>query len=171
MIIWLDGTYGVGKTSIALQLEKVLHSEKVKLLISDSAYKEFTIRNPFAGGGAIPQNNKNFIIEFRNEIEKQLISKDSIIIVDMSLTQTEAKELLLDYFVNKGINIKHFILNASITTLKKRIEESENRDRELAYFYLKQNIDFLSKNYNKAIWINTDGKDIKEITEEIIKYI
>ena len=170
MIIWLDGTYGIGKTAVAEQLKRVLQNKNIKSLNSDYLYMEFIKRNPLSGGGAVPQNNINFLRKFRNEIQEQLVSS-SILIIDMALTQSESKELLFDYLKNEGIEIKHLILTASINTIKKRIENSEKRDKGLAYSYLEQNIHFLNNNYDDAIKIDTENKNSNEIAKEIIRYL
>lgn len=171
MIIWLDGTYGIGKTTVAEQLKKVLQNKNIKFLNSDYLYTEIIKRDSLSGGGAVPQNNINFLRVIRNEIQEELVSTDGILIIDMALTQKESKELLFDYLKNEGIAIKHFILTASINTIKKRIENSENRDKVLAYSYLEQNIHFLNSNYDDAIRIDTENKNSNEIAKEIIKYL
>lgn len=169
MIIWIDGTYGVGKTSTLKQIEVKLKNKKIKVFRSDYFYQKYNKDNPLDGGGATPQNNIKFIKYFRNIIEEQVKKADSDLIIDMSLTQKESKELLFEYFTKKGIEIKHFILTASIDTIKSRIKKDGIRDKGLAYSYLEQNINFLNINYSEAIRINTENKKIEEVAKEILQ--
>ena len=40
MIIWIDGTYGIGKTQVALKVYEKLRDNKIELLNSDQYYRE-----------------------------------------------------------------------------------------------------------------------------------
>ena len=51
-----------------------------------------------------------FLEYFRNIIEKK-IEKD--LIIDMALTESMCKDMIFDYFCNKSIELRHFILVAS----------------------------------------------------------
>lgn len=172
MIIWLDGTYGVGKSTIARELESLLNGNDVKILNSDKYYNEMIHKNPFSalGTGILPQNNINFIDFFKQIIEKNLHNEKEIIIVDMSLTQKECKEYLFDYFISKSIKILHVILTANQETLYKRIEEYPNRD-DIATLYMDENIKFLNSNFKDAIRVDTENKIASEVAKEIISYI
>ena len=112
MIIWIDGTYGVGKTSVTLVLEKILKKRNIEVLLSDSFFLKW-LHKKFCGGGTLPQNNVQFIEYFRDIIEGKI---EKEIIIDMSLTQHECKEMLYDYFND---NFKRFdagfIFGAGVT--------------------------------------------------------
>lgn len=173
MIIWLDGTYGVGKSTIAQEIEKLLDSNDVEILSSDKVYNEMTNKNPFLalGTGSLPQNNINFIKLFKQKIEEQINTEKEILIVDMSLTQEECKKNLFDYFINKNIKILHVILTANKETLQARIEKNPNRDYTTALLFMDENIEFLNSNFKADIRINTENKTVNEVAKEIISYI
>lgn len=171
MIIWIDGTYGVGKTSVAMKIQEKLNEEKVEVLESDCFYRDMIRNNPLIGGGTLPQNNVKFIEYFKNRIEEKIENSYKDLIIVMSLTQKECKELLFDYFMKKDILMKHFILTANTETIKLRIKSNKNRDIELANNYLKPNMTFLTSNYQDAIVINTENKNIAKVAEEIIELI
>lgn len=171
MIVWIDGTYGVGKTSVALKLVEKLKEKKFELLKSDEFYVKMIQNNYFLGGGTLPQNNMNFLKYFKNEIEKKVENSKKNLIIDMSLTQKECKEVLLDYFGERKLEMKHFILTADIKTIKTRIECSENRDKKFALSFLESNINFLNNNYKDVIKIDTTNLTVNKIVEDIIKIL
>ena len=118
MIIWVDGTYGVGKTTIATMLKEKMGDE-VELLLSDYYYNA-TIKKIMAEaevnhrfpciGGTLPQNNMRFLREFKELIEEK--SAEKTLIIDMALTMAECKVNLYDSLEKEGQSIKHFILTA-----------------------------------------------------------
>mgnify|MGYP001860066545 FL=1 len=171
MIIWIDGTFGVGKTVVAYKVKEMLNFQKVEILRSDYFYQKIIIDNRLIGGGALPQNNIAFIKQFKKIIEEKLKCKDIYLIIDMALTENECKEMLLEYFLKKGINIKHFILIASIETIKSRIGNDKKRDKEFAISHLSHNQKFLDINYKDAIRIDTENKNVGEVAKEIINLL
>lgn len=172
MIIWIDGTYGVGKTTVAFKLKEMLSNNNACLLESDSSYQEMKESNAYlALGGTSPQNNFNFINKFKNEINDLLTDTKRIIIVDMSLTQLECKENIFD-FLSKENNILHFILTANKDFIKLRIKNDKNReDKVFALENLDLNLLFLENNFKDAIWIDVENKNSEDIAKIIIKYI
>ena len=179
MIVWIDGTPGVGKTTVANKLKCVL-GEKVELFESDYYFdkvlKEITIDvkstyNLRAFGGFYPQNNKRFIQKFRKLIEEKTKDSNKIFIIDMALTQITCKENLFDYFQDKDKKIFHIILTADIEIIKNRIKKDKNRINQTDLSFLESNISFLDNNYQNAIRIKTDNRNIDDIVEEIINII
>lgn len=77
----------------------------------------------------------------------------------------------MEYFLKKGINIKHFILIASIETIKSRIGNDKKRDKEFAISHLSHNQKFLDINYKDAIRIDTENKNVGEVAKEIINLL
>ena len=76
MIIWLDGTYCVGKSETANEISKIFLDKKFDVIDSDGVYEEFFHKKmefikeheelfkkymiiPYFGGG--PQTDKEFI--------------------------------------------------------------------------------------------------------------
>lgn len=176
MIIWVDGTYCVGKTTVAKRLKERLggttellesdyySNETLKKIVEEA---EAAHRMPNIGG-TLPQNNMRFIREFKNLIAKKSENSDKKLIVDMALTRIECKENLFDCLQKEGKNIEHIILTADIETIKERIKKDENRMKEVALEGLADNIAFLDRNYPDAIQIKTDNRDIDDIVTEII---
>lgn len=172
MIIWIDGTYGIGKTTIILKMKEILKETNLEILDSDSSFLEMIKSDDrLASGGVMPQNNINFIKKFKKEIEDALIDTKRIIIVDMTLTQTECKEKLFDHLMEDN-NILHFILTASKEFIKLRILNDDKReDKDFALEHLDEILLFLEKNFKDAIWIDVENENNEDIAKIIIKYI
>lgn len=172
MIVWLDGTYGVGKSSVASLLVEKLSVENIAVLHSDKFFID-VMRKKLEGsiGGMRPQNNLLFISEFREKIEQCSLDNYLIVIVDMALTADECKTGLYDYFLKKNIPNIHVILQADSNTIINRIEMNDGRDKLFAKEWLDYNIKYLENNYKTATQINTDGKTVDEIAKEIVLLI
>lgn len=177
MIIWIDGTYGVGKTAVAMKIKESLSDDNAELLEADCysnellkcVVEEAETNNSFPNiGGTLPQNNMRFLREFRELIEEKSKHADKKLIVDMALTMKECKEELFDRLKSNGRNIVHIILTADEDTIKSRIKNGRNRLNETALEWLKPNIAFLDKNFLDAIRIKTDNRDVNDIVAEII---
>ncbi len=76
MIIWIDGTYGIGKTSVAMALQNLDIGCNNIILDSDAIWCDYFRDQQklgvFYGGGALPQNNVRFISYLRDKIDKHL---------------------------------------------------------------------------------------------------
>lgn len=180
LIIWIDGTYGVGKTAVAMKMKESFPDNNVELLEADyycnetlkRLVEEAQAKNcmPYIGG-TLPQNNMYFIKEFKELIEEKSQNDDINLIVDMALTMTECKEGLYDCLKRDGKNIVHIILTADADIIKSRIKNDENRMKETAMEWLTWNIAFLDKNFSDAIWIRTDDRDVDDIVTEAMRVI
>ena len=170
MIIWIDGTYGVGKTTISQKLMSQLTEKNFEILNADYYFQNMLKSNPLIGGGTTPQNNIPFINFFRDLIEQKIAENQLNLIIDMSLTQRECKEMLFDILIKKYTDIKHFILIANFKTIQLRIQNSIRQDKKLALYYLESNNNFLTENFKDSIRIDTE-KNINEIVNEIINFL
>lgn len=171
MLIWINGTYGVGKTTLANELAK--HLGNVCVLDSDYHFIQYlnTGNNFLRGGGCYPQNNERFLRYFKSEIIKCLEMYETIIIA-MSITMIESKISLYDYFESRIKANTHFILTMEEVALVDRIQKDENReDKELALKSHKNNIIFLKNNFENAVWVDITGKSLNQECGEIIEII
>jgi len=89
----------------------------------------------------------------------------------MSLVDKRCQEELLDYFEKKNVPMVHIILEAEKETIISRIENDPIRDNN-AQNQQKSKIDwqiqYLRMAYPSAIRINTEGKSLDEIANEIV---
>ncbi len=180
MIIWIDGTYGVGKTAVAKKIMENFSDDNIELLESDyysskllkRIVEEAKANNSFPYiGGILPQNNMLFLKEFGELIEEKSKNAEKNLIVDMALTMKESKEKLFDRLKSADKNILHIILTADEDTIKSRIENDVNRMKGIAKECLIHNITFLDKNFPDAMRIKTDNRDVDDIATEIIGVI
>ena len=179
MIIWVDGTYGVGKTAVAKKIREKLGS--VAELLESDYYSNETLKKIVEEaetsrtmphmGGTLPQNIMRFIKEFKRVIEEKSEDTSKLWIIDMALTQVECKENLFDFLQMAGKNIVHFILTADELIIQERIKKDANRMKGLALDWLEDNISFLKNNYPDAIWINTDNLDTDGVADKVIEMI
>ena len=164
MIGWIDGTYGVGKTTVARILEEKINS-KVVFIDSDSYYLEFAQKYPYCTmfGGSLPQINKSYLNDFKKYIEQNI---DNDMVIVMCLSTIECDEILVKYF--KEYTHKHYILCVGKDEFEKRIEvDGSHRDKGTARFYYDTNSKYHDK-YSEAIRIETDGISPEEVAQKII---
>jgi cytidylate kinase len=167
-IIWLDGTFGVGKTTVSRSLNKKL--PQFKILDSDEYSQTLMKKKPevFALGGFLPQNNKYFIQYFRKTIDEEIAKGTKKLIVVMAVTFEESRKGLLNYFEEKG-DITHIILQASEDVLQRRILSDKQRDQDFALQRMEWNLKFLEQHYLDAVRIDTDNMTPEQVTENIVE--
>ncbi len=165
MIIWINGTYGVGKTTVANTVDKI-YSGNSKVLEPDKLWFSF-LSSGFRGGGTYPQANKNFIDFFKVQINEIVSNYEGLIIIPMTLTEQLSYNTLIKTNQNK---IKQFILEANENIIRERINKDKNRDKNLATYSMKGNIDFLNK-ISDAIHIDTSNMTSDEVANYIISKI
>lgn len=180
MIIWIDGTLGVGKTTVALNIKERNSDNEIEYLDSDFYFREmlkemmeYAEKNHCmpAMRGLFPQTNKDFFVYFRKIIEEKS-ETSNILLVSMALIEKQCKEEIFDYLINKNRCILHIILTANKETIKKRIEcDNKERDKKNALEILDESVSFLDRNFVDALRIDTDNKNVCDIADEIIKII
>ena len=169
MIIWINGTYGVVKTTVANTLNKI-YSDNSKVLEPDELWLSFLSSNltlGFRGGGAYPQANEDFIDFLKVRINEIISSYEGLLIIPMAVTEQLSYNTLIRTNQNK---IKQFILEANENILHERINQDKNRDKNLATYSMKENIDFLNK-ISDAIHIDTSNMTSDEVANCIISKI
>lgn len=165
MIIWLDGTYGVGKTSVAHKI--IRNNKEIELIESDECFLKFAKLNlcGILFGGTLPQNNLSFLKFMKETIEEKII-KDVLVV--MALTTKEAEETLYGYFKEKEVDQIHIILEANKSIILDRINyDNESRDKQFAISHLDDNLNYLANHYVNAIRIDTSGMCIEEVAGKI----
>lgn len=175
MIIWIDGTYGVGKTTVAYEVQRQLMNCKTRLLDSDEIFEnigdeiiEDMIQN---GGGTMPQNNLFFLSLFKEKIE-DCLNEDTVCIVSMASTTAECLDMIWKYLSQDSKIFNHFILEADKETIIGRIEaDSERKQKDFAIHELDVNNVFLKKIFNNAIIIDTSNKSVEKIAKEIVENV
>ena len=173
MIIWIDGTNGVGKSHVAEKLAKLLANKNAEYIESDLYWMDF-IRNyllkAFSGGAAI-YHNRHFLEKFRKVLEEKINNFGKNPIVSMSLVDKLCEKELLDYFKEKKVSMLHIILEAKEETIVSRIENDPIRnedERNQQKYNVPWQMQYLKTNYPDAVRINTEDKTLDNIASEIM---
>lgn len=178
MIVLLDGTFAVGKSTIASRIKEKLQ-DKIEYLDSDLHWNGF-LKNLLDKAtkfylppieGLDPQSNRKFINQFAHLIEEREKATDRIIIVAMALTQKQCKEGILEYLMQHELSILHIILLANIETIRLHVANDSEQRQEKAISEYQDNISFFNHNYENATRIQVDNKTADETADEIIDLI
>lgn len=174
MIIWINGTFGVGKSVTANVAHNILWKNKSLIYDPDEDWKLFfENQHIFCGGGTLPQNNITFIKQLRQKIYNLAFNeRDKILIIPMAITEKTCKDELLDYLKNKNLQIKHIVLTAKKNTIKDRIKKDiTDRDKNIANNFLEPNIKFIESTFPNVNKIDTEEKSIEIVAKEIISLL
>lgn len=181
MILWINGTYCVGKTDVSGRLKEKISADDAELLeldnYSDSIMGKI-LKNP-------KESNNNsysdidgaslFDIQFYEEFRKMIEEKaHKILIIDTTITDKACKNIVFDYLSKKYDDLLHVILVADEDTIKLRIQNDDKRkqdDKLFALINLKSNLSFMEENFKDAVRIKTDDRDIESIVDEIIELV
>lgn len=165
MIIWVNGCFGVGKSTIAGELNKQI--------------KESIIYDPEEIGGflsnTLPIKKDDFqdyelwrIINY--ETLKYLNSRFKIIIVPMTITNLQYYDEIIGKLKKEEICIKHFILSASKENIIKRLD-SRGNSTKWTYDQVDRCIRAFDSFDYEGEKITTDNMSVDEITKIIMKML
>lgn len=161
MIIWINGSFGVGKTTIA---------ERLKTEIKDSIIYDPEEIGVFLSN-TLPIKKDDFQDyelwrNFNYEILKFLNAKFATIIVPMTITNPKYYNEIVSKLLNENIPVKEFILIASKDNLLKRLDKRGN-STEWAYQQIDRCINSFAK-YFVGQQINTDDNNIEDVVSKIL---
>ena len=165
MIIWINGCFGVGKTTVAGRLkEKIDNSiiydpEKVgtflfnTLLVKEDDFQDYELWR---------------MINY--EMLKNLNTEFKVIIVPMTITNIQYYDEIIGRLERKGVNIKHFILVANKENIISRLNVREN-STEWAYRQVDRCVKAFQEDYINGSRIDTNNKSIDEVCNCIFELI
>lgn len=171
MIVWIDGTLGVGKSSVAEELLQSSALLNTVLMDSDEYYLPGLSSGRYFGGGITPQNNIRFLPDFKGLIEAEASKPNAIVVVTMALTMDECRDNLFLPLSSLFPDSIHIILTADKDTIYSRIRTDGQRDQSFATQPLNRNFEYLRTNYPQANWIITDGLTASETADLVIALI
>nr|WP_284141441.1 AAA family ATPase [Virgibacillus sp. LDC-1] len=164
MIIWLNGTFGVGKTTLAFELKRRL----------DQAI----VYDPEHFGAVFMANIPRVMAEadfqdyslWREANYKLLhhISEtyNGPIIVPMTLTNPSYFNEIIGKLRRDGRNVHHFALMASPQTIAKRLRKRLEGSRSWSYRQMQGRLQSL-QDTQFGIHLLTDGKTVDDLVETI----
>jgi len=158
--IIIRGPLGVGKTTISKEIAKTL---KAKIFHIDKILEEIKLDKVDENLGCIPSKNFLKADEFILPQIKELLDKGKAIIIDGCFYHKEQLEDLKE-------NLKNY--KGYIFTLKASLETCTSRDSNRAKSYGSGASEVVYKLVSKFDYgdvINSEGKNIKQVTNEILK--
>ena len=165
MIIWINGSFGVGKTSTA----ELLKNELDNSIIYDPEEIGGFLSNMFHHEKDDFQDYELFrTLNF--DILKYLCSIHEIVIVPMTITNKQYYDEIINELETNGINIEHFILCASKEKIISRLD-SRGNSTKWAYNQVDKCINAFESNRFRCKKINTDDMNVSDVVKSIIEAI
>lgn len=164
MVVWLNGSFGVGKTTIAKELAKRIDGSFIYDPENLGAFLRDNLQYNYAD-----YQEYDLWRKYNYEIIKDLAGHYKVVIIPMTLTNKEYYNEIIGNLMISGIDVKHIILTASKETITKRLA-----DRPDTTNWSYEQVDRCLKAFEKDIpgeKINTDNKTIEETLEVITKMI
>ena len=169
MIIWINGSFGVGKTTTA----KLLQDKLEKAYIYDPEQVGYFLWDNFPSGLARQGDFQD--IEIWRSINVQVIKHlhttyDGDIIIPMALVNRQYYDEIIGRLEQDGITVRHFILTAP---KEKIIARLRGRGDEPGC-WAEQQVERCLTAYKHdipGVKIDTDGMDAEAVVEFILKEI
>lgn len=164
LIIWLNGAYGSGKTTVAFELNKRFS----KSFVYDPENLGSFIRHN------IPKNlhKDNFQDHdqwryFNYDLLKYIAeSYDGIIIVPMTIINIEYYQEIIERLKKDGVRLDHYILYANKKTLNRRLNKRLELGETFARVQMDDCIEFFD-NVVTEYKIFTDQLNVDQVVNEI----
>lgn len=147
-IIWIDGTFGIGKSAVAAAIvKKIPQAHLLEFDALQEKYKPTSDSDRF--GRRYPEAKKYLVDALVDEIT-EIIQEGgcNCLVIPVALINDYCNQKLIDGFAN--IESHHFILTAKTEILHQRINNQENRDIDLAVTYMPEATQYLSNHYYDA---------------------
>lgn len=152
MIIWINGCFGVGKTTIANRLKEKIDNS----IIYDPENVGTFLFNTLPAKEDDFQDYKLWR-KINYELLKNLNTKFKAIIVPMTITNIQYYDEIIGRLERDGVNIKHVILTANKENIISRLNIREN-STELAYRQVDRCVTAFQEDYIKGSRIDTNNK-------------
>jgi gluconate kinase len=166
MIIWINGTFGSGKTTTAYELQKrvknsfIFDPERFGYVLMRNVPKEIA-KDDFQDYPIWRETNYSLLKQITE-------SYKGILIVPMTLTNEEYFKEIIGRLREDGIILKHFTLSASKLTIAKRLRKRFEGVNSWAYQQMETRLSSLSQETFQE-HIHTDNLSIEEVVETIAR--
>ena len=165
MIIWINGCFGVGKTTIASKLKEKIDNS----IIYDPENVGTFLFN------TLPEKKNDFQDyelwrKINYELLKNLNTKFKVIIVPMTITNVQYYDEIIGRLERDGVNINHVILTANKENIISRLNIRRN-STEWAYKQVDRCVTAFQEDYIKGSRIDTSNKSIDEVCDCIFELI
>ncbi|AJY76184.1 AAA family ATPase [Paenibacillus beijingensis] len=166
MILWINGAFGSGKTTIAYELKKripnsfVYDPENAGYFIRKNAPKQI-LKDDFQEHGIWREINFSILETINNEFP-------GIIIVPMTIVNPQYFHEIINKLRSNGVEVNHFTLLANRETLIKRLRSRGDNKNSWPAKQIDRCISSLSQDIFE-IHIHTDNLTPEEILDRIAK--
>ncbi|HWO74477.1 MAG TPA: AAA family ATPase [Bacillus sp. (in: firmicutes)] len=166
MIIWINGTFGSGKSTTAYELQRRIRSSFV---YDPERFGYVLMRNVPKEIAKSDFQDYPLWREANYQLLKQ-ISQDykGTIIVPMTLTNESYFNEIIGKLKNDGIEIKHYTLMATEQTIEKRLRQRFEGKKSWAYQQMEARLKSLASDFFKE-QIVTDHMSVDEVVATIAK--
>ncbi|WP_180968262.1 AAA family ATPase [Cytobacillus massiliigabonensis] len=164
MIIWINGTFGSGKTTTAYELHRrvensfVYDPERFGYVFMRNVPKDLA-KDDFQDYPLWREANYTLLKQLSDEFK-------GTIIVPMTLTNEMYFLEIVGKLIENNVEVKHFTLIASKSTIQKRLRKRLEGKNSWAYQQMEIRMSSLSKGLFKE-HIQTDAMSIGEVIETI----
>jgi len=167
LILWINGAFGCGKSSVAEAINKRINNS----FIYDPEQVGYFLWHVFPDEMKRKGNFQHIDMwrDFNHKILKHINDNyDGVIIVPMTIYIKQYYNEIVESLINGGVIVNHFILSASKQTIINRLVQRG----DAADGWQAQHIDTCLKAFETDIIgeiIDTENKSIDEITSNIIQ--
>ncbi|GAB3142269.1 AAA family ATPase [Amycolatopsis stemonae] len=162
MIVWLNGTFGAGKTTTARALAALLAARTF-----DTEFVGYLLRTAFPEPAGDFQHLplwRQLVVENTARIHEHA---GTLVIPQTVLVEAYASEIF-DGLATRGIAVKHFVLHASPDELRRRIDGSEDTvARQWRLDHIERYGEALPWLRRSATVVDTHEKPAAEVAAEI----
>ncbi|HEL9643875.1 ATP-binding protein [Streptococcus suis] len=166
MIIWLNGPFGVGKTSLAT----ILHQQIKNSYLYDPELLGDFLQSQLPQA-VCPEDFQDYSVwrQSTYQIVFDLATKtDKIIIIPMTIYKREYYQAIIQRLIEDKILLEHYILLADKTTIVERLDNRINENN----IWAKRHLDVCLQAFDNQIpgqKLNTDSLSPEEVAREIKK--
>lgn len=166
MILWINGAFGAGKTTVAYELNRriqnsfVYDPENIGFFIRKNAPKQIW-RDDFQDYEIWREINFSLLQTINEEYS-------GIIIVPMTIVSPQYFNEIISKLRSTGVDVKHFALIADRETLLKRLKSRGDSINSWPAKQIDRCISGLSEDLFKT-HIHTDHLSVEEIVDQIAK--
>ncbi len=165
MLVWVNGPFGVGKTQVAHELARRLPNG----FVSDPEQLGFALRRmlppPIRGNF---QRLPLWRSTCRDLLSDILDRYDGVVVAPMTLLCPAYRADIVDAIAERGHQVAHFTLLASVDTIRRRHRSRGQSWRHFATNQVQADLDTLSAP-EFAHHIPTDNRRIPDIAAEIAR--
>ncbi|AER19235.1 AAA family ATPase [Streptococcus suis] len=163
MIIWLNGPFGVGKTTLA----NILHKRIENSYLYDPELLGDFLQHQLPQT-VCPEDFQDYSVwrQSTYKILFDLATKTDKIIIPMTIYKKDYYQEIIQQLIKDKIPLEHYILLADKTTILERLDNRVNED-----IWAKRHLDVCLKSFESQIpgqRLNTDSLKPEDVAKEIL---